>query len=101
MIFDIGGGLYLRVVLALGAIVALLALLTFAAKRFGLAGRFAVGSNRRLGIVEAAAIDAKRRLVLLRRDQVEHLVLIGPDGATVVETGIGAPPRPGQGAILP
>jgi flagellar protein FliO/FliZ len=87
------GDLYLRVVLALAAIVALLALAAFAAKRFGLAGRFASGGTR-LGIIEAATIDAKRRLVLLRRDEVEHLVLIGPDGATVVETGIHPPPHP-------
>ncbi|MBV9859267.1 MAG: flagellar biosynthetic protein FliO [Alphaproteobacteria bacterium] len=59
------------------------------AKRSGLAGRFAPGgAKRRLGIIEAAAIDSKRRLVLLRRDEVEHLVLIGPDGSTVVESGI-------------
>jgi flagellar protein FliO/FliZ len=89
----VSGELYLRVVLALAGIVAVLAVAAFAARRFGFAQRFASGGKRRLGVIEAAAIDAKRRLVLLRRDEVEHLVLIGPDGSTVVETGI-RPPAP-------
>ncbi|HZT86664.1 MAG TPA: flagellar biosynthetic protein FliO [Stellaceae bacterium] len=83
----VSGELYLRVILALSAMVAVLAVAALAARRFGLANRFGQ-AGKRLGIIEAAAIDAKRRLVLLRRDEVEHLVLIGPDGATVVETGI-------------
>jgi flagellar protein FliO/FliZ len=86
--------LYLRVVLALGGIVAVLAIGAFVARRFGFAARLAPGGKRRLGVIEAAAIDAKRRLVLLRRDEVEHLVLIGPDGSTVVETGIRPPSQP-------
>ncbi len=43
----------------------------------------------RLMIVDAAAIDAKRRLVLVRRDNVEHLVMIGGPTDIVIETGIG------------
>ncbi|MBV9863592.1 MAG: flagellar biosynthetic protein FliO [Alphaproteobacteria bacterium] len=84
----LSGALYLRVVLALVGILAVLALGTMLARRFGLAARLGAAGKRRLGIVEAAAIDGKRRLLLLRRDEVEHLVLIGPEGATVVETGI-------------
>jgi flagellar protein FliO/FliZ len=41
-----------------------------------------------LGVVEASHIDAKRRLVLIRRDGVEHLLLLGPTSETVIETGI-------------
>jgi flagellar protein FliO/FliZ len=33
-------------------------------------------------------IDGKRRLVLLRRDGTEHLVLLGPDSALLIERGI-------------
>ena len=37
------------------------------------------GKNRepRLAVLDAAAIDTKRRLVLIRRDDVEHLIMIG------------------------
>jgi flagellar protein FliO/FliZ len=51
------------------------------------------GRQRRLRILEVAALDPKHRLVLVRRDETEHLVLIGPAAALVVETGI-RPPLP-------
>ena len=35
-------------------------------------------------------IDNRRRLVLVRRDDREHLLLLGPQGETVVETNIPA-----------
>ena len=85
--------LYTRFLLALLAVVALLGLFAWIARRLGLATRVGPGGGRRrLAIVEVAPVDAKRRLVLLRRDDTEHLVLMGPDGAVVVERGIAAPP---------
>ncbi len=59
-------------------------------RRYG-AGRITAGGKGRLGVVEIAPVDAKRRLVLIRRDAVEHLVLLSPTSETVVETGIAAP----------
>ena len=88
MVDFVSADLYLRVLLALAGIIAAIAIAAFVAKRLGFAGKFAASSHNRLGLVEAVAVDAKRRLVLLRRDNVEHLVLIGPEGSTVVETGI-------------
>ena len=38
-------------------------------------------------------IGPRQRLFIVRRDDVEHLVLSGPDGATVIESGIAAQPR--------
>lgn len=48
------------------------------------------GRNRapRLAVVDAAAVDTQRRLVLVRRDNVEHLILIGGPTDIVVEQGI-------------
>lgn len=46
------------------------------------------GQKRRLKIVESLTLDARRRLVLIRRDDREHLVILGPAGETVVESGI-------------
>jgi flagellar protein FliO/FliZ len=48
----------------------------------------------RLKVVEVTAIDTRRRLVLVRRDGVEHLLLLGANGETVVETKIVPPPAP-------
>ena len=45
----------------------------------------------RLAVMEHARVDRQRTLVLIRRDDVEHLVIIGPAAETVVETGIKAP----------
>jgi hypothetical protein len=44
----------------------------------------------RLGISEYHEIDKTRRLVLVRRDEVEHLLLIGGGQDIVVESDIGA-----------
>jgi hypothetical protein len=43
----------------------------------------------RLGISEYCEIDETRRLILLRRDDVEHLVMIGGPQDVVIESGIG------------
>ena len=44
--------------------------------------------KRRLKVVEALPLDARRRLVLLQRDNKQHLVILGPNGETVIETDI-------------
>jgi hypothetical protein len=46
--------------------------------------------GRRLDIVEQANVDGRHRLVLIRRDDVEHLVMIGGPVDVVIETGISA-----------
>jgi flagellar protein FliO/FliZ len=46
---------------------------------------------KRIGLVEAAMIDGRRRLLLVRRDGVEHLILTGGPVDVVVETGINPP----------
>jgi flagellar protein FliO/FliZ len=45
----------------------------------------------RLGVIEQAAVDSRRRLVLIRRDGVEHLIMTGGPVDVVIETGIQAP----------
>ncbi len=70
------------------ALVVLAALVVFAVLMKLLNGRARGRRGQRLGIVEYCEIDQSRRLVLLRRDNVEHLVLIGGGHDVVVETGI-------------
>lgn len=45
--------------------------------------------GQRLGIAEYQEIDESRRLVIVRRDNVEHLLLIGGDNDLVIESNIG------------
>ncbi|AWC24162.1 Flagellar biosynthesis protein, FliO [Aminobacter sp. MSH1] len=56
------------------------------------------GRNRktRLAVMDATAVDSQRRLVLVRRDDIEHLLLIGGPTDVVIETDIRmtAPRRP-------
>ena len=44
--------------------------------------------ERRLEVVDHASIDSRRKLVLIRRDDVEHLLLTGGPVDVVIETGI-------------
>jgi hypothetical protein len=46
--------------------------------------------ERRLDIVEQSNLDGRRRLILIRRDDVEHLIMTGGPVDMVIETGIGA-----------
>ena len=52
----------------------------------------------RLGVVEHVSVDSRRRLILIRRDGIEHLIMTGGPVDIVIETGIGqqavAPQRP-------
>lgn len=64
------------------------------------AGLFGPKPERRLDVVEQSNVDGRRRLVLIRRDDVEHLIMTGGPVDVVIETGIGAraksQPRAGE-----
>lgn len=49
---------------------------------------FGVRPEKRLAVVEHASVDGRRRLVLVRRDNVEHLIMTGGPVDVVIETGI-------------
>ena len=55
------------------------------------AALFGPRPEKRLAVVEHASIDGRRRLVLIRRDGVEHLIMTGGPVDVVIETGIGEP----------
>ena len=44
--------------------------------------------EKRLEVVEQSNVDGRRRLVLIRRDDVEHLIMTGGPVDMVIETGI-------------
>ena len=90
---------YVRFILALLFVLGLIGLLAFLLRRFGLGGiRISPafrpkGRNAepRLAVVEVATVDARHRLVLVRRDNVEHLVLFGPNSDLLIESNIVPP----------
>jgi flagellar protein FliO/FliZ len=79
---------YLRFVLALALVLGLILLLAWVLRRFGAGGLVRPGARRRLHVVESAMAGPRHRLVLVRRDDTEHLILMGPNGDLVVERGI-------------
>jgi flagellar protein FliO/FliZ len=45
-------------------------------------------NRKRLKIVESLNIDARRKAVILKRDDKEHLVILGANSETVIESDI-------------
>lgn len=87
---------YLRFLLSLLFVLGLILLFAWIARRTGLGFRIGPltrgrAADRRLHIVEIAPLDVRRKLVLLRRDDREHLVLLGANSDIVIESGIAAP----------
>ncbi|MGE3148617.1 MAG: flagellar biosynthetic protein FliO [Pseudorhodoplanes sp.] len=68
---------------------ALIGVVAWVVRRFGNGGMNAAGARGRqprLALLESAPVDARRRLLLIRRDNVEHLLLVGGPTDVVVET---------------
>ncbi|SFJ26537.1 hypothetical protein SAMN05216304_10656 [Bosea sp. OK403] len=90
--FDLSTGQ--KWIIAFAVILALLALLGLFARQIK-GGRLRMrgqGGGRarqpRLGVVDIHDLDRQRQLILIRRDNVEHLIMIGGVSDIVVETNI-------------
>jgi hypothetical protein len=116
----LAGPQYTRAILwTLAALVLLVVvLLVIRLVRGMTAGTYVAGGRSRktrLSVMDATAVDSHRRLVLVRRDDVEHLLLIGGPTDVVVERDIrlvparrpvltgetGQQPRPAQPPSAP
>src|ERR1700710_3238063 len=93
------------------AVLALIGVAAWLVRRFA-TNRLGANTNRgrmpRLAVIEAAAVDGRRRLVLVRRDNIEHLLMIGGPTDIVVEPNIvrampgrEQAPRPAVGGTEP
>jgi hypothetical protein len=94
------------------AVLALIGVAAWLVRRFA-SSRLGASTNRgrmpRLAVIDAAAVDGRRRLVLVRRDNIEHLLMIGGPTDIVVESNIvrasqareQLPPRTGLPAAAP
>ena len=71
-----------------------------AARRFGLSGLIKPAATRRLSVVETLTLGPRQRLLIIRRDGIEHLVLTGPEGTSVIEAGIPAAPMPITASLM-
>lgn len=80
-----------KFVIAFILVFALIAGVAWLVRRFG-GGALSSSAGRsrqaRLGVIEATAVDNRRRLVLVRRDNVEHLIMLGGPTDLVVEANI-------------
>lgn len=72
---------------ALALVLGLVGLAWVAARRYGLPGMISPGGARRLAVVETLMLDARHKLYLIRRDDREHLIVLGPQGAAAIESG--------------
>src|SRR5450432_2824220 len=81
----------LTFVFAFVAVLALIGVAAWLVRRFA-GSRLGTTANRgrmpRLAVIDAAAVDGRRRLVLVRRDNIEHLLMIGGPTDIVVESNI-------------
>jgi flagellar protein FliO/FliZ len=87
------------------AVLALIGAVAWLIRRFA-SNRLGANTQRgrmpRLAVIDAAAVDGRRRLVLVRRDNIEHLLMIGGPTDIVIEPNIvratsgrdQLPPRP-------
>jgi flagellar protein FliO/FliZ len=88
-----------RLFLSLGFVLGLIGIFAWGAKRFGLVERLQNTSlgGKRLQILETLQLDQRHRVVLLKRDHAEHVILIGPNAETVLESNIA--PRASNGEL--
>jgi flagellar protein FliO/FliZ len=98
-LFGGSGNMWLTAVFALGAVILLILIVTWLLKLLtGATGRAGRGRNRRLSLIDSLSIDPKRQLLIIRRDDVEHLILTGGPSDVVVERGIHVPQPPARTA---
>lgn len=81
-----------KLVVAFVVVLLLIGAATWIFRRLGGGARLGTTGSRgrqpRLAVIDAAAVDGRRRLVLVRRDNVEHLIMIGGPTDVVVEQNI-------------
>lgn len=79
---------FLYVLRAIGALMltlALLALIAFLARKYGLTGEMVApkGTKKRLKLIEQLWLDAGRsRIMIIECDGIEQTILLSPNGAT-------------------
>ena len=85
----------LRFIAAFIFVISLMWILSFIMKKVGYGKLMPMNkADRRLSVVEYLPLDTKNRMVLVRRDNTEHLLLVSADHSEIIESGIKAKPKP-------
>jgi flagellar protein FliO/FliZ len=84
-----------RTVFALIATLALIVGAAYGARRLGML-QAGGAAPKRMRVTETLMIDTRRRMVIVRVDEREHVLLLGPTGDVVVE-GMAAKEMPAAG----
>lgn len=95
-LFGGSAGTLLNAIFALGIVLVLIVMALWLLKLFSRAseGLGRNGREKRLSVVESASVDGKRKVLIVRRDNVEHLILTGGPADVVIETGIAVAETP-------
>lgn len=90
-LFGLEFSLPMKFFIAFAIVLILIGTAAYLLRRFG-TGALATTTQRnrqpRLAVVDSAPLDGRRKLVIVRRDNVEHLVMIGGPTDVVVESNI-------------
>lgn len=76
---------------ALLFVLSLMGLLALVMRKINNGGTVMPMSRRRLKLVETLPLDPRRKLAIVRCDDVEHLLILGTNGETVIESRLKAP----------
>jgi flagellar protein FliO/FliZ len=90
-LFGVELPLPVRFFIAFVIVLGLISVAAWVFRRLGAKRRVATaahGHQPRLAVIDAAPVDARRTLILIRRDNVEHLLMIGGPTDVVVEANI-------------
>jgi hypothetical protein len=91
-LFGGSAGTLLNAAFALGIVIVLIVLGLWVLKLFTRAGeRLGRGSDKRLQVIDTANVDGKRKVMIIRRDNVEHVIMTGGPQDLVIESGIAVP----------
>jgi flagellar protein FliO/FliZ len=95
-LFGGSAGTLLNAAFALGIVLMLIVIGLWLLKLLSRASaRLGRDSEKRLVVVDSATVDGKRKVMIIRRDNVEHVIMTGGPQDLVIETGIAVPePQP-------
>ena len=90
---------WVRAFFALVMVLGLIAAAAYGARRLGMLQTPVAGGKRRMNIVESLFLDPRRRVVIVRVDDQDHVLLLSPfgDRAIAAKPAILPPPMPVEG----
>jgi flagellar protein FliO/FliZ len=90
---DFTGISWLRFLIAATTVIGLMGLLSWSLRAVANRGWIATvaDKSRRLRLIETLSLDTRHRLVIIRCDEAEHLLLLGASQDTVVASDLPVP----------